>query len=180
VAAELIHVDGRTDITKLTVAFRNSANAPKTCYQPQEHKQSAVTFSDLGMIVKNPGNMAQPTNLRAFGSHFNHLENHPMCADSALDINTFQFAQLLLETFFVLTNICNTREASKKTRVKTNGTVLSAPLGRSNCTLKWRTNQFVIRNTLGLHSNYSTVLSSLPPPFRPFILTLSTSTCNTQ
>jgi len=92
-------------MTKLTVAFRNSANAPKTCYQPQEHKQSAVTFSELGMIVNNPGNMAQPTKLRAFGSHFNNLENHPMCADSALDINTFQYAQLLLETFFVLTII---------------------------------------------------------------------------
>jgi len=29
VGAELFHVDGRTDMTKLTVAFRNFANAPK-------------------------------------------------------------------------------------------------------------------------------------------------------
>ena len=30
VGAELFHADGRTDMTKLTVAFRNFANAPKT------------------------------------------------------------------------------------------------------------------------------------------------------
>jgi hypothetical protein len=29
VGAKLLHVDGQTDITKLTVAFRNSANVPK-------------------------------------------------------------------------------------------------------------------------------------------------------
>ena len=29
VGAELFHSDGRTDMTKLTVAFRNFANAPK-------------------------------------------------------------------------------------------------------------------------------------------------------
>jgi hypothetical protein len=29
VGAELFHEDGRTDMTKLTVAFRNFANAPK-------------------------------------------------------------------------------------------------------------------------------------------------------
>ena len=29
VGVELIHSDGRTDITKLTVAFRNFANTPK-------------------------------------------------------------------------------------------------------------------------------------------------------
>jgi len=28
-AAELFHADGRTDVTTLTVAFRNVANAPK-------------------------------------------------------------------------------------------------------------------------------------------------------
>jgi hypothetical protein len=27
--AEMFHADGRTDMTKLTVAFRNLANAPK-------------------------------------------------------------------------------------------------------------------------------------------------------
>jgi hypothetical protein len=29
VDAELFHADGRTDMTKLTVAFHNFANAPK-------------------------------------------------------------------------------------------------------------------------------------------------------
>jgi hypothetical protein len=29
VGAELLHADGRTDMTKLIVAFRNFANAPK-------------------------------------------------------------------------------------------------------------------------------------------------------
>jgi hypothetical protein len=30
VGAELFHADGRTDVTKLTVAFHNFANAPKS------------------------------------------------------------------------------------------------------------------------------------------------------
>jgi hypothetical protein len=30
VAAELFHAEGRTDMTKLIVAFRNFANAPKS------------------------------------------------------------------------------------------------------------------------------------------------------
>jgi hypothetical protein len=30
VGGELFHVGGRTDMTKLTAAFRNFANAPKT------------------------------------------------------------------------------------------------------------------------------------------------------
>jgi hypothetical protein len=30
VGVELFHVDGRTDMTKLTVAFYNSVNAPKS------------------------------------------------------------------------------------------------------------------------------------------------------
>jgi len=87
-------------MTKLRVAFRNSANAPKTCYQPQEHKQSAVTFSVLGMIVNTPGYTAQSTNPGAFGSHFNYVENHPMCADSALDINMFQFFATFVANIF--------------------------------------------------------------------------------
>jgi hypothetical protein len=33
--AELFHADGQTDMTKLIVAFRNFANAPKN-YQPQQ------------------------------------------------------------------------------------------------------------------------------------------------
>ena len=37
VEAELLHADGRTDTTKLMVAFRNTANAPKTLYhKPQK------------------------------------------------------------------------------------------------------------------------------------------------
>ena len=31
VGAELFHADRRTDMTKLIVAFRNMANAPKCC-----------------------------------------------------------------------------------------------------------------------------------------------------
>ena len=33
VGAESFHADGRTDTTKLTVAFRNFANAPKNSHQ---------------------------------------------------------------------------------------------------------------------------------------------------
>jgi hypothetical protein len=31
VAAQLFHADGQTDMTKLIVAFRSFANAPKIC-----------------------------------------------------------------------------------------------------------------------------------------------------
>jgi hypothetical protein len=31
VRVELFHAEGQTDMTKLTVAFRNFANAPKKC-----------------------------------------------------------------------------------------------------------------------------------------------------
>jgi hypothetical protein len=31
IGAELFHADGRTDMTKLIVAFRNFAKAPKNC-----------------------------------------------------------------------------------------------------------------------------------------------------
>ena len=34
VEAELFHANGRTDVTKLAVAFRNSANAPKSNMKP--------------------------------------------------------------------------------------------------------------------------------------------------
>ena len=38
VAAELFHAGGRTDMTKLTVAFRNFANAPKNCITDELHR----------------------------------------------------------------------------------------------------------------------------------------------
>ena len=34
VGAELFHVDGRTDMTKLVLAFRNFANAPRNQIHP--------------------------------------------------------------------------------------------------------------------------------------------------
>ena len=40
--AELFHTDGQTDTTKLTVAFRNSANVPKKTQI--KFKQTAVTI----------------------------------------------------------------------------------------------------------------------------------------
>jgi hypothetical protein len=41
VEAELFHADGRRDMTKLTVAFRNFANAPKTHIE-EENVQTAI------------------------------------------------------------------------------------------------------------------------------------------
>ena len=35
VAAKLLHADGKTDTTKLTVAFRNFTNAPKNTFCPE-------------------------------------------------------------------------------------------------------------------------------------------------
>jgi len=52
------------------------------------------------MIVNNPGYMAQSTNPGAFGSHFNYVENHPVCADSALYINMFQFFATFVANIF--------------------------------------------------------------------------------
>ena len=34
VGAEFFHADGQTDMTKLIVAFRNFARAPKNCWVP--------------------------------------------------------------------------------------------------------------------------------------------------
>jgi len=44
VGAELFHADGRTDMTKLTVAFRNFSNAPKS-------PQNARNFCQLIYIM---------------------------------------------------------------------------------------------------------------------------------
>jgi hypothetical protein len=44
VGAELFHADGRTDMTKLTVAFRNFGNAPKnSAYFPLQKSQVFIT-----------------------------------------------------------------------------------------------------------------------------------------
>jgi len=39
VGAEFFHADGRTDMTKLTVAFRNFANAPKNVKPLNKHQK---------------------------------------------------------------------------------------------------------------------------------------------
>ena len=51
-AAELFHVDRRTDMTKLLVAFRNFANAPTTydCY-------SYITFNSQEHSNHNKENL---------------------------------------------------------------------------------------------------------------------------
>jgi hypothetical protein len=42
VVAELFHADRRTDVTKLTVAFRNFANAPKNaCNRPSRNNNGS-------------------------------------------------------------------------------------------------------------------------------------------
>ena len=46
VGAELFHADGRTDMTKLIVAFRNFANAPKTRVR-KLHKR--IDMEELGV-----------------------------------------------------------------------------------------------------------------------------------
>jgi hypothetical protein len=38
----LFHADGRADMTKLTVAFRNSANAPKIVARLHEVRQEEL------------------------------------------------------------------------------------------------------------------------------------------
>jgi len=39
VGAELLHADGRTDMTKVTVAFKNFANAPKNVKPLNKHEE---------------------------------------------------------------------------------------------------------------------------------------------
>ena len=38
---ELLHADGQTDMTKLNVAFRNSAHGPKNEDSPKQYKPPA-------------------------------------------------------------------------------------------------------------------------------------------
>ena len=45
-SAELFHADRRTDITKLTVAFRNFANAPKIVRLMQEERSVRKVFKN--------------------------------------------------------------------------------------------------------------------------------------
>jgi hypothetical protein len=47
VAAELSHEDGRTDMTKLVVAFRNFANAPKRGFILHTHKHYVIAALDV-------------------------------------------------------------------------------------------------------------------------------------
>jgi hypothetical protein len=50
VGAELFHADGRTDMTKLTVAFRNFANASKSSYVSQ-YKNNRAAFMTENLFV---------------------------------------------------------------------------------------------------------------------------------
>jgi len=62
VGAELIHADGRTDVAKLTVAFRNFTNAPKhtakrTQSRTVRHSLTACQHSKM----HQPGKPDTPT-----------------------------------------------------------------------------------------------------------------------
>jgi hypothetical protein len=47
VEAELFHADGQTDMTKLTVAFRNFANAPKNVHARNFKPVSSRLFVNI-------------------------------------------------------------------------------------------------------------------------------------
>jgi hypothetical protein len=54
VGAELFHADGRMDMTKLTVALRNFANAPKTRMTPVNlfnNTKEIVSFLDVKRAI---------------------------------------------------------------------------------------------------------------------------------
>ena len=55
--AELFHAGGRTDMTKLIVAFRNFANAPKNCVgdwqTPNKDDLKGFDCGILTLIFKN-------------------------------------------------------------------------------------------------------------------------------
>jgi hypothetical protein len=50
VGAELFHSDGRTDMTKITVVFRNVANAPESCLQKKN-------FMKIGAVTVTPSSV---------------------------------------------------------------------------------------------------------------------------
>jgi len=49
--AELLHADGQSDMTKLSVAFRNFANASKNCIRSDK----TVTVSEMLLAVTADG-----------------------------------------------------------------------------------------------------------------------------
>jgi len=56
VEVELFHVDGRTDMTKLTVAFRNFANAPKKLQEDKPeiiHRQLKADVATTKLRIRS-------------------------------------------------------------------------------------------------------------------------------
>jgi hypothetical protein len=52
VGVELFHADGRTDMTKLIVTFRNFANAPKNCVTS---RKTTIQFFICGLFSYTVG-----------------------------------------------------------------------------------------------------------------------------
>jgi hypothetical protein len=55
-AAELFHADGRTDMTKLTVALRKFANAPKNLQLPKQ-TLSFNRDNDITIVLNSTGKL---------------------------------------------------------------------------------------------------------------------------
>jgi hypothetical protein len=66
VRAELFHADGRTDITKLVVAFRNFADAPKNWDERAEQLQYKTTISEKRNRPTTEGGKGEGANPEKF------------------------------------------------------------------------------------------------------------------
>jgi hypothetical protein len=57
------HVGGRTDLTKLIVAFRNLANAPKNDMKVGAIRSYRVNIFDIAVFLEIPGSFGMCVNL---------------------------------------------------------------------------------------------------------------------
>ena len=75
VGDELFHADGQTDMTKLTVAFRNFANAPKNCmlYTLSKMNRWTANYNLLQQTIGMQLNRILPAiKIQSLTSHLSH------------------------------------------------------------------------------------------------------------
>jgi hypothetical protein len=82
VKAELFHADGRTDMTKPLVAFRNFANAPKNGYA-KNAKYAGPNKYSLNKNSKDP-----TSNKRTFGTDSYKFSSHLIDNNCSLHYKT--------------------------------------------------------------------------------------------
>jgi hypothetical protein len=78
VGAELFHADGQTDTTKLTVAFRNFANAPNETHSYEVINTGYLRFSQQCCLwFKSPGMWSRVIGASGYRSAFSFRAEQP-------------------------------------------------------------------------------------------------------